>query len=186
MTQFEFISVAVSIVLALSAARLLNALPHVLTPGRRYWIHALWSVLLLLMHLSFWWAIWSYREIDPWTFRGFVAVMLAPGFLYLTASTLVSDNPAAIESWRTHFYARHRTFFSLFLAVVLSALLRQFMVLGDAFAPPFEGGTAIYLTISVSLVLLTLATGIIATGERIHSVLVVVVAGILLVNLAGL
>ena len=186
MTQFEFISVAVSIVLALSAARLLTAIPHVLAPGRRYWIHALWSVLLLLMHLSFWWAIWIYREIDPWTFRGFVAVMLTPAFLYLTVSTLVSDNPAAIESWRTHFYARHRTFFSLFLAVVLSALLRQFMVLGDAFAPAVEGGTAISPTISLSLVLLTLATGIVATGERIHSVLVVVVAGVLLANYANL
>ena len=91
MTQFEFISVAVSIVLALSAARLLTAIPHVLAPGRRYWIHALWSVLLLLMHLSFWWAIWIYREIDPWTFRGFVAVMLTPAFLYLTVNLKKSN-----------------------------------------------------------------------------------------------
>ena len=120
MTHFEFISVAVSIVLALSAARLLTALPHVLAPGRRYWVHALWSVTLLSMHLGFWWAIWIYREIDPWTFRSFAAVMLTPGLMYLTVSTLVSDSPTSIESWRTHFHTRHRTFFSLYLATVLS------------------------------------------------------------------
>jgi hypothetical protein len=39
MTQFEFMSAAVSIVLALSAARLLTALPHVMAPGRFYWVH---------------------------------------------------------------------------------------------------------------------------------------------------
>ncbi len=118
MTQFEFISVAASIVLALSAARLLAALPHLLAPGRRYWVHALWSMFLLIAHLSFWWAIWIYREIDPWTFRGFAAVMLTPALLYLTVARLVSDRPAAIESWRTHFYAQHRVFYSLFLATV--------------------------------------------------------------------
>ncbi len=75
MTHFEFISVAVSIVLALSAARLLAALPHVLAPGRRYWIHALWSLALLFAHMDFWWTIWIYREIDPWTFTGFAVVM---------------------------------------------------------------------------------------------------------------
>ena len=101
MTQFEFISVAVSIVLALSAARLLTALPHVLASGRRYWVHTLWSVVLLSIHLGFWWAIWIYREIDPWTFRAFGAVMLTPALLYLTVSTIVSDSPCTIESWRT-------------------------------------------------------------------------------------
>ena len=52
MTQFEFISVAVSIVLALSMARLLTAVPHFLATGRRYWVHGLWAAVLLSMHLA--------------------------------------------------------------------------------------------------------------------------------------
>ncbi len=184
MTQFEFISVAASIVLALSAARLLAALPHLLAPGRRYWVHALWAMILLTVHLGFWWAIWIYREVDPWTFRGFATVMLTPALLYLTVSTLVSDSPATIESWRTHFYARHRIFFSLFLATALSIPFRQLTVLGDAFAPVYEG--ALPVQVRLLLGLMISAAGIVATSERIHALLVVITAGFFLVNYAGL
>ncbi len=182
MTQFEFISVAVSIVLALSAARLLNAVTHLLTPGRRYWVHALWAASLLAIHLGFWWAIWIYREVDPWTFRGFASVMLTPALLYLTVSTLVSDSPAAIESWRTHFYARHRIFFSLYVAVLLSVPLRQFAVLGEASLPlaPEASGPLLLGPLLIPL------AGIVTTNERIHALLVVIASGFWLVVFARL
>ena len=177
MTQFEFISVAVSIVLALSAARLLTALPHLLAPGRLYWVHALWSAMLLVGHLGFWWAIWTYREVDPWTFRGFAAVMLTPALLYLTVSALVSDSPAMVESWRTHFFARHRAFFSLLLAAALSVPLRQFAVLGDAAAPLFQGVPQVPLLVRF-LLPMALVVGIVASTERTHALLVLVAAGL--------
>ena len=181
MTQFEFISVAVSIVLALSAARLLGAFPHLLAPGRSYWVPALWAVQLLAMHLGFWWAIWTYRDVDPWTFRGFAAVMLTPALLFMAVSTLVSDSPAAIESWRTHFYARHRVFFSLLAATFLSIPLRQFAVVGDPMAP-----LATLPALPGALLLLVPLVGIVATNERIHALLVVIASGLWLFNFAQL
>ena len=184
MTQFEFISVAASIVLALSAARLLGAFPHLLAPSRGYWVHALWAVSLLAIHLGFWWAIWTYREVDPWTFRGFAAVMLTPALLFMTVSTLVSDSPAAIESWRTHFYARHRIFFSLYIAVLLSVPFRQFVVLGNAMAP-ITGVPAPSVPLLLGVLLIPLI-GIVATNERIHALLVVIASGLWLVNFAQL
>lgn len=184
MTHFEFISVAVSIVLALSAARLLAALPHVLAPGRRYWIHALWSLALLFAHMDFWWTIWIYREIDPWTFTGFAVVMLTPALLFLTVSSLVSDSPTTIASWRTHFYARHRVFFSLYLATICSIPLRQLIVLGDA-SPDVEGLPA--LTVALMLVGLAIPVlGIITTNERAHAFLVLFGAGGIFFNIARL
>ena len=172
MTQFEFISVAVSIVLALSAARLLAALPHVLAPGRRYWIHALWSLALLFAHMDFWWTIWIYREIDPWTFTGFAVVMLTPALLFLTVSSLVSDSPTTIASWRTHFYARHRVFFSLYFATVCSITLRQLIVLGDASLPHVEGLPALSVAALMLVGLAIPVLGIITTNERAHAFLV--------------
>ena len=180
MTQFEFISVAVSIVLGLSAARLLSAVPYLLAPGRRYWVHVLWSAMLLAGHLGFWWAIWIYRDVDPWTFSGFAAVMLTPALLYLTVSALVSDRPAMVESWRTHFFARHRVFFSLFLALTGSGPLRQFAVLGHVDAPFIQG--AVPPMFLVFLIPMIAVTGIVASNERIHALLVLVAAGLVLVT----
>ena len=158
--------------------------PIFLAPGRSYWVHALWAVSLLAIHLGFWWAIWTYREVDPWTFRGFAAVMLTPALLFMAVSTLVSDSPAAIESWRIHFYARHRIFFSLYCAVLWSIPFRQFAVLGDAFAPLVEGAAPLG-PLLLGIFLIPLA-GIVTTNERIHALLVVIVSGVWLFNFAQL
>ena len=180
MTHFEFISVAVSIVLALSLARLLSAVPHLLAPGRRYWVPCLWAASLLPIHLGFWWAIWAYREVDAWTFRGFAAVMLTPVLLFLTVTILVSDSPGTVESWRERFYSRHRVFFSLFLVALLSRLLRQFAVLGSAQISPEVGVPYFY----GPLLLLVGAIGSFTDKERIHQVLVVIAAAVVLVSYA--
>ena len=137
------------------------------------------------MHLGFWWAIWSYREVDHWTFRGFASVMLTPALMYLAVNTLVSDNPAAIESWRTHFYARHRIFFALYGAAFLSIPLRQFIVLGDAALPYVEGQPGVPLY-ALPIIFLIPVIGIVATSERIHAVLVVIGAGMFFLNLSRL
>jgi hypothetical protein len=184
-TQFEFISVAVSIVLGLSAARLLTALPHLLAPDRRYWVHALWWLVLLSMHLGFWWAIWVYREIDPWSFRGFVAIMLTPGLLFLAVNALVSDSPGSVQSWRTHYYARHRAFLSLLIATVLSIPLRQFALLGDPIAPAVGGVPAIPLPLSLGLLAITVM-GVVVTSERFHTALALVLGSFFLFNFARL
>ncbi len=186
MTHFEFISVAVSIVLALSAARLLAALPHVLAPGRRYWIHALWSLALLFAHMDFWWSIWIYREVDPWTFTGFAVVMLTPALLFLTVSSLVSDSPTTIASWRTHFYAKRRVFFSLYFATVCSIPLRQLILLGDASVPYVEGLPALLVALIFAGGLAIPVVGIITTNERAHAFHVLVSAGGIFFNVSRL
>ncbi len=180
MTQFEFISVAVSIVLALSLARLLSAVPHLLAPGRRYWVPCLWAASLLPIHLGFWWAMWAYREVAAWTFRGFAAAMLTPILLYLTVTILVSDSPGTVESWRERFYARHRVFFPLFIVMLLSAPLRQFAVLGSPQISPEFGLPGFF----GPLLLLVGAIGSFTDKERIHQVLVVIAAAVVLVSYA--
>jgi hypothetical protein len=179
-TQFEFISVAVSIVLALSVARLLSAVPHLLAPGRRYWVHALWAVSLLPLHLGFWWAMWAYREVNPWTFRGFGAAMLTPAFLYLTVTVLVSDSPSTVESWRDRFYSRHRVFFALFFVTLVSSPLRQFAVLGSPLPSPGIGTPVV----AGQLMLLTAAIGAFTGKERIHQILALVGAATMMVSYA--
>jgi hypothetical protein len=186
MTHFEFISVGVSIVLALSAARLLAALPHVLAPGRRYWIHSLWSLALLFAHMVFWWTIWIFREIDPWTFTGFAVVMLTPALLFLTVSSLVSDDPITIPSWRTHFYASHRVFFSLYLATVCSIALRQLIVVGEGSVPQVDGVPALLVALMFAGGLAVPALGIITTNERAHAFVVLWCAGGIFFNITRL
>jgi hypothetical protein len=110
--------------------------------------------------------------------------MLTPALLFMAVSTLVSDSPAAIQSWRTHFYARHRIFFSLYIAALLSIPFRQFAVLGHAMAPITGAPTpAVPLLLGGLLIPLI---GIAATNERIHAFLVVIASGLWILNFAQL
>ena len=68
MSEFEFISVGVSIVLALSVARLLEGLRDSFDPSRRYWIHSLWLVNKLVNTLLLYWGAWVYRDLGDWGF----------------------------------------------------------------------------------------------------------------------
>jgi hypothetical protein len=71
-TLFEYLSVATSIVLSISAAQLITILRAVLRPGRRYWVHTLWTVLALFGHLVIWWEFWGYRDVASWNLPQFV------------------------------------------------------------------------------------------------------------------
>ena len=112
MTHFEYISVAVSLVYSLILAKLLGALPAAVRRDRRYWVHLLWIVNLILATLGSWWRIWMFRETE-WTPIAFFALLAIPSIIYLRASVLVSDAPREILSWRDYYYGSRRPFFLL-------------------------------------------------------------------------
>ncbi len=124
--------------------------------------------------------MWAYREVDPWTFRGFAAVMLTPVLLYLTVTVLVSDSPGTVESWRERFYSCRRLFFSLFFVTLLSSPLRQFTVLGNPLPTPGVGTPIV----AGQLRLVIGAIGALTSRERIHQMLALLAAATALVAYA--
>lgn len=109
MTLFEYISVAFSIVLSLSAAQLLSNIRSVLDPARRDWVHGLWMVHLLILHVYMFWSGWALRDIT-WNLGSFSLLLSAPALLYVTANALVPSD--RWESLREHFLANRTWFFT--------------------------------------------------------------------------
>ena len=104
MTLFEYLSVAVSIVLSLSAAQILVNLRAVFDPASRYWVHTLWVVIVLFVHLLFWWGFWAYRVVESWNLATFALVLLNPGILFVASTTLVLNASKLDRSWEQHFF----------------------------------------------------------------------------------
>jgi len=128
-TLFEYLAIAYSLVLSLTAIRLLGGLPYAPLVDRRYWVHFAWVCVVLHLTIVVFWLFWSYRDL-PWNYLRFVLVLMNPGLLYLMASTLVPEDPAAVESWRIHFYSnRVRFFIQVFcwqlLGIVISSLILE-------------------------------------------------------------
>jgi hypothetical protein len=94
MTHFEYLSVSISIMLSLAAARAIGGLPHALQSGRRDWLHASWIFVWLWVLVTSWWNIWGYRSTE-FDFVSFL-FLLAPsssGLFSLLTSPFFSQRP---------------------------------------------------------------------------------------------
>ena len=132
MTAFEYITVPVSIVLALALGKVLTAMMVVIETGKRDWLHLLWCVVLVLVMLSQWVAIWRLHSNEIWSAAEFFVVMVSPILFYAAAHLLVSNQPESIASWSSRLDQIARP---LLLLMALSSgnfFLRNFMILENA------------------------------------------------------
>jgi len=135
MSEFEYVSVAVALVYSFAVARILSAIPSVLAPGRRYWVHIIWTFVLLAAAISTWWTIWDFREVE-WNPLRFMWVLTIPGLIYLRVGILVSESPTDIKSWQVRYYDTRILFFSVGLMIAANyAVLPWFLGVVPWFAP---------------------------------------------------
>jgi len=127
MTLFEYISVAFSVVLSLSAAQIFSNIRSVLDPARRDWVHGLWTIHILVLHVIVWWSGWALRDVS-WNLASFSLVLTAPALLYVAANALVPSDQSV--SLREHFLANRTLFFTARGLVVFTSWAASYMLLG--------------------------------------------------------
>src|SRR5260221_11256585 len=119
MGAFEYLSVLISIILALGMTRVLGGVGEMLQAKslrQLYWVQTIWIINLFLYLVIAWWIFYRWRNQQPWTFLLFVFVLISPTILYLAPLLLFpreSDVDFAID-YKTHYYANHRAFSILF------------------------------------------------------------------------
>ena len=166
MTLFEFLSVAISIVLALSAAQLLGSLREVFDPPRRYWVHALWVVHLLLVHVIAWWGLWAYRDLESWNLGLFALFLVIPGLIFVCSNTLVAPRHGNATSWEQHFFSVRKWFFVARGLIGVVSALRSWLLLGIPMLDLWRLPSLLMLILCV--------VGFTSTSRRVHGVIVVI------------
>ena len=131
MSEFEFISVSVAIVLALTLGKLMTAVNDVFATERRDILHLGFYSLSYVAILTMWWAQWMMVEVDTWTFPAFVLVMASPIAQYFTVHALLSANPSGTGSWRSYLARSRRWYFSALLGQNIAVAARRFLVAED-------------------------------------------------------
>jgi hypothetical protein len=119
MSAFEYLSVLISIVLALGMTRVLAGVGQMLqarTRERIYWVHLVWIVNLFIYLVLAWWIFYRWRNQQPWTFFLFIFVLISPTILFLASLLLFPPENALDEfvDYEKHYYANHRAFFTIF------------------------------------------------------------------------
>jgi hypothetical protein len=167
MTLFEYVTVAVSIVLSLGVVRLLDGVRFAASRERGYWVHLAWIATKLMNHALYWWALWSTRDAVTWNFASFLWVLAFPGILYLQSTALVTTTPAEIASWREHFFSIRRWFLAINLVLNLHVLASSLLLLD---VPLLDSSR-----IPLLLVFVLNVAGIFSANPRLHGLIAGVV-----------
>jgi hypothetical protein len=175
MDHFEYISVAVSILIALALTELIGGWARMLRARARtppHGLHLGWMVIVFLVLVQFWWVFWEYGSAPEWTFVTFLLVLLPPTTAVF-AVALISPTADEFErpgfSLRAFYFARSRNFF-LTVAAYQTELVVQSLV--------FFGVRPVILAGQLAGV----ATGVVLAStrnERIHRAVAVVALVIL-------
>ena len=179
MSDFEFVSVILAIVIGLGITRVLSGLASVLehrATVRADWISLTWAVTVLIWQVLFWLGtVNSYRERAVFTVASFGLLLLAAVCLYFAAAlVLPSRTGPGTDLWK-HFSAIRIPFFLVLLAL-------PFLELGDSllnsFSNPLSREPA-YL-VSQGACIFGCSLGLAREDRWIHGILVVIFMGFLI------
>lgn len=133
MSEQEYLSVLVSIIVGLGISHLLGGVGRMIVERRRvrpYWMSLAATGFVFLAHVQWWWStINSGRHLGS-NFFGFLFFLLAPIGLYLLAVLVLpdfDDLPGTV-SLREHYYDNHGWFFGVGAALPLLNALRNVFV----------------------------------------------------------
>ena len=78
MSPFEFVCAFYSVVLGVAVAQLMTSVGRLLEVRdqvRTYWVHSLWVVIVLLVDVDFWLAMWNLRNAKSWSVPSFLLLV---------------------------------------------------------------------------------------------------------------
>jgi hypothetical protein len=128
MDAFNYLSVMVSMVLGLGLTQLFAGIGNMVQVRRRvkpYWLHAVWIVLMIGLHIQMWWSFWMMRGVQEWTYTGFAFVLLGPGTLVIASHVLLPELVDGTIDVEKHYYDTRPVFFGLLAAAGAWALLLE-------------------------------------------------------------
>ncbi len=149
MDAYSYLSVLLSIILGLAITQVLQGFRGLMLARARlhaYWPCVSWAVLLLVLDVQVWWAMYGLRLLHAWSFLGFAAVLAQTIPLYLLAGLVLPDiGTEERVDLRLHYYANHRWFFVMIGLLLLTSIAKQLVLFGNLPAPTDFGVQMVFL-----------------------------------------
>jgi len=135
MSLFEYVTVMVSMILALCLGHLLRTASFLAKTDRevRYYLpYTLWSLVLFLSVINQWWSLWDLRDID-WDYGSFVYILIAPILITfgtgLMSPTRTSSSQVDLQA---HYSRIRRPFSAVLVAYVIAMWFDGPLLAGQA------------------------------------------------------
>ncbi len=126
MSDFEFLSVLVSIVIGLGLTHMLAGLGRVIHfrhQNRLDPVHMAWSVTVFLVLVLNWWVFLLWREFEYWNFATYIAVIIWTASMYVLALALYPPQLTGQVDFGEVFTANRSWFMITFTVMILLDVL---------------------------------------------------------------
>jgi hypothetical protein len=158
MDAFSYLSVLISLILGLAITQVLKGFRGLMQARSRltsYWPAVAWAILVMVIAVQSWWAMFGLREHTDWTFLQFSVVLLQTVAIYLLSAIVLPDFFGdATVSLREH-YENHRVwFFSLLVGLIATSIAKTFVIEGKPPEPIDLGFHALFAGAGISGVLI--------------------------------
>ncbi len=177
MTQFEFVSVAQSLLCSLIAVRFLSGFVGMHKTIQSYFVYTAWMAIGSLSVTINWWIFWSFRDVD-WNYINFLIALSPTFFFFLAAAVLVPTDRSSVTSWRDYFYEIKNAFFSLLFFYSLAIAATSYFLLDR---PILDARRLINL-----YMLAVAATAYLSNNHRVQVAVVVLWSLLISVGVVGL
>lgn len=124
MSLFEFVTVMVSMILALSLGQLLTGVTFLIKTGRDIRWHAphtLWLAFIALTLVNHWWSLWDFNALE-WNYAAFMYILLAPTLIAFAVGLLAPDRSDSASNDLALQFARVRQPFAAVLVAYVLAM----------------------------------------------------------------
>jgi len=122
MSLFEFATVMVSMILALTLSQLLMSASFLAKQRHRvvpYAPYYLWLICYFLILINHWWSLWDMRDIE-WSYGAFLYTLLGPTLVFFVVGLIAQDRRLEGEiNLRTQFDAVRPLFIALGMTYVV-------------------------------------------------------------------
>lgn len=172
MSDFEFVSIILSIVVGLAITRILSGLASLIELRRQlrmHWLTIGWSSLVLLWQVVYWFAsVNGWRDRVQWTSANFGILLVIGITLYFAAALVLPRRIDSDTDLAQHYESVRQPLFAVFVAWPLLDMVDS-VIGGIDNLMAFGPGLWIGHTATVGLGVL----GLFTTSQRVHAVIVV-------------
>ena len=134
MTPFEYVTVLISIILGLGITQIVTGVADIIHQWDKmkiYWPHALWIILVFVMHVHEWWYTYDLKKHETWHLVSFLFLILYPILLFVLARILFPFGAMDSETdFRAFYFKNYRKFFLMVMLLATLAILQDTLLEG--------------------------------------------------------
>src|SRR6476659_6885242 len=135
MDSFAYLSVFISLIRGLGVTHLLTGAASLIrsrSSFRLWWPTPLWMATTFLIQVQTWWAMFTLRTIEHWSFAAFLIVLLQPVAIFMMAALIV-PRPLTGQTadLKDEYFREYRWFFSALLLALFASLAKNLVLTGS-------------------------------------------------------